>query len=203
MDLFDCAADCIYLLLFPEAIISLTFGAKYALARRCLRILSLGAIFITATALVSGTLVAFGQSRFVMISGIVAVVLDATLDILLIPRFSIEGAASASVIALVFWQLVNCLKLYSVGNMHLFGRNILKPLGVELAALVVLYYAVGHTLHTTYLTLILLFALFVAIYGLAVLLTGSLEQDIYLVTAIGDKVGINTERLRRWMTKFV
>lgn len=191
-------------LLFPESIINFSFGAKYTFASNALRILSLGAIFMTTTALVTGTLIAFGHARFTMISASASLALSATLDIVLIPRFSIEGAAAAATVALVSWYLVSCLRLYSVGNIHPFGQNLIKPLGVSFTALAVLYYTIGDKFHVTFLTLVLFFAFFVVIYGLAVLFTRSLdEQDIFLVTAIGDKIGIDTERLTRWMTKFV
>jgi O-antigen/teichoic acid export membrane protein len=86
-------------------IISRTCGAKYVLAGNALRILSLGGIILTTAALVMQTVAAFGHSRFMMASICAMVAFDATLDVLLIPRFSIKGAATASVTALAFGGL--------------------------------------------------------------------------------------------------
>jgi O-antigen/teichoic acid export membrane protein len=191
-------------LLFPETTISLTFGAKYMLAGNALRILSLGAILLTTTMLAMQTVIAFGHSRFIMASTCAMVALDVTLDVLLIPRFSIEGAATASVTALAFWQVLCCLKLYSVGRIHPFSQNLLKPLGVALGVVVVLYYTLLPSFHGTYLTLPLFFLLFVALYGLALLFTRSLdEQDLDLATTIADKIGIDIEWVKQIMMKFV
>jgi O-antigen/teichoic acid export membrane protein len=164
----------------------------------------LGAILATTTALALETLVAFGRSHFIMVSTFAMVALDATLDFLLIPRFSIEGAATASVIALAFYQLACCLKLYSVARIHPFSRNLLKPLGVTAGIVAVFYYASKGAFHVTYLTIPLFFLLLVAIYGLALLFTRSLDEaDLNVLTAIETRTGINIVLVKRIIAKFV
>jgi hypothetical protein len=144
---------------------------------------------------------------------------DAILDVLLIPLFSIEGAAVASVSALACWQLVNCLKLYSLSGLHPFSRNLLKPLGVVVGALAIYYYASTSPLnlgtleilhdvsknvfHLTYLALPLFFVFFLVVYISAVLLTRSIdEEDLQLITTIETRTGVNFGPLKRFIAQF-
>jgi len=208
------------LFLFPDVIISLTFGSKYAAAADALRILSFGLFLLTTSGLVMDTLLAFGHSRFLMASAFLMLTVDVILDVLLIPLFSIEGAAVADVCALACWQLVNCLKLYSLSGLHPFSRNLLKPLAVVVGALAVFHYALRSALNVgtldilhgvstnvfqvTYLALPLFFVFFLALYILAVLLTRSLdEEDLQLITTIETRTGVNLVPLKRIIEHFM
>jgi O-antigen/teichoic acid export membrane protein len=207
------------LFVFPDMTISLFFGSKYAAAAGALRILSIGVFLATTGGLVMDTLLAFGHSRFLMMSAFLTVAVDAILDVLLIPLFSIEGAAVASVSALACWQLVNCLKLYSLSGLHPFSRNLLKPLGVVVGALAIYYYASTSPLnlgtleilhdvsknvfHLTYLALPLFFVFFLVVYISAVLLTRSIdEEDLQLITTIETRTGVNFGPLKRFIAQF-
>jgi O-antigen/teichoic acid export membrane protein len=206
--------------LFPGVVISLTFGSKYAAAADALRILSIGLFLLTTGGLVMDTLIAFGHSRFLMASAFLMVIVDLILDVLLIPLFSIEGAAVANICSVVCWELVLCLRLYSVSGLHPFSWNLLKPLAVVVGAVAAFYYAsttVGNVrsldildgvltniFHVTYLALPLSFMFFLALYILAVLLTRSLdEEDLHLITTIEARMGADLGTLKRIIKHFM
>jgi O-antigen/teichoic acid export membrane protein len=206
------------LFLFPDLILSLTFGIKYAAAADALRILSLGIFLLTTSGLAVDTLLAFGHSRFLMASTFLMVAVDLILDVLLIPVFSIEGAAVADVSALACWQLANCLKLYSLSGLHPFSRNVLKPFIVVVGALAIVNYVflgtvnmatlgILHGLATgefsvTYLALPFFFLFFMALYFFAVLFTKSFDvEDLQLIVAIETRTGVNLASLKRMVRR--
>jgi O-antigen/teichoic acid export membrane protein len=206
------------LFLFPNLVISLTFGSEYTAAAGALRILSLGLFLLTTSGLVMDTLLAFGHSRFLMGSTFLMLFVDLILDILLIPSLSIQGAAIADVGALTCWQLVNCVKLYSLSGLHPFSRNLLKPLAFVVGALAVVYYVSLSTVNAAtldilsglsagalrYITLPLFFVFFVVIYILAMFFTGSLDaEDLQLIAAIEKRTGVNLAPLKRIVQRFL
>jgi len=139
-----------------------------------------------------------------MWSTLVTAGLNIGLNIILIPSLGIEGAAIASVTAMVCGQLINCWKLYSVYHIHPFSKNLLKPLGGSLTMVFLFYFISKIFLNFTYWMLPLFFAFYCAIYSLTILFTKSFDkEDIAVLLAIEKRTGINATFAKRILQRFL
>jgi O-antigen/teichoic acid export membrane protein len=84
----------------PEAL-SLIWGQKYAGSEAAVRLLMLLAIPATFDAIAYDLLVASGAERFIVWASIVATCIQVGLDVLLIPRWGIQGAVAGMFAAIV------------------------------------------------------------------------------------------------------
>lgn len=89
-----------------EWIITLLYGAEYAPGSRALVILALGFYFHSVLGLNGTTLTSLGWTRAILAVNIVAAVANIVLNLYLIPRYSLIGAAVATTLSYV---LINAL----------------------------------------------------------------------------------------------
>jgi O-antigen/teichoic acid export membrane protein len=85
------------------------FGPEFVAGYDALRILLLGPIVCVGTWAVGLLASMTGYQVEKMVLLVLALVVDVVLNLLLIPRFGIEGAALASAVALASWQLAMVL----------------------------------------------------------------------------------------------
>ena len=117
----------IILVMFPNVILSNLFGSGYSDAVYTMQILALG-FFIHSILGSSGyTLVSIGQVRFLMWSGLIAVIANIIMNIILIPPMGIFGAALATAIVRILISVSWIVKLYTLLGVQPFTMNYIKP----------------------------------------------------------------------------
>ena len=192
------------LCLFPEAVINLCFGTAYITATPALRILSIGFIVKNLFGPNGGTLLAIGDSRFMMWSVLTATIVNVLLNISLIPPLGIVGAAIASAISLTLMSIIISVRLYRLCRAQPLSKNLLKPLVASVVLALLFKAIVGSFLTITLWMLPLLFILYYAIYGTATVLTRSFDkEDIALLLEVEKRTGINAEPIKRILRRFV
>jgi O-antigen/teichoic acid export membrane protein len=192
------------LCLFPEAVLNLLFGSTYIAAAPALRILSFGFIISTLLGPNGNTLMALGESRFLMWSALAAAIVNVLLNIVLIPPMGIVGAAVASLVSLGVANIIYSVKLYSLCRAQPLSKNLLKPVIASIALVALFHFIAGSFLTVTWWVLALLFILYYAIYGIATLLTRSFDrEDAALLLEIGKGSGINTAPLKKVLKRFI
>ena len=192
------------LFLFPEAVIRLFFGAGYVEAGTALRVLSFGFIIGNLSGPNRGTLVALGHARFLMWTTLAAVLLNVVLNIFLIPLLGIVGAAIAFATSIILTNVVRSARVYLLCHANPLSRNLLKPAVVCVLLAFVIQGIAQSFLTITWWLLLVLFVVYVGIYGIATLLTKSLDrEDIALLLEIEKRTGINTGPLKRILRRFV
>jgi len=170
----------IYLLCmtFPDTLMML-FGRRYAEAGPCLAVLSLGFLIQTGTGSVGILITMTGRSWVSLANNVLALGLNVPLNLILIPRFGIVGAASATTISFAVLNLLRIAELFYFEHIHAYRWNHIKPV---LAAMV----AVGMALVTARMFPVLRddLALFCglaigyfAIYTLALIALGLDQED--------------------------
>lgn len=97
-------------LLLPDLILSV-FDDAYLEGVQALSILMVGQIIYLACAPAGTTLVMAGHSMLNMINGIIAVLINLTLNSWLIPKYGIIGAAMASSAAISLWPLMRLFEV--------------------------------------------------------------------------------------------
>lgn len=90
------------LFLFSGVFLSLFFGPAYATGALALQILLVGTVFYLVASLNSHTLTAIGQAKRVTVIIFIAALLNVLLNAFLIPRYSIAGAAVATLVSYLF-----------------------------------------------------------------------------------------------------
>ena len=192
------------LFLFPDVVLNFLFGANYIFAAAALRILSLGFIINNFLGPNGATLIAIGESKFIMWATLATAVLNVGLNVILIPPFGIVGAAVASVVAITTVNLVRCWKLYSLTKAQPLSKNLIKPTLASLGLIFLIYPFSRCFFTVTPLMLPLLFVLYYIIYGLAIIFTKSFDQeDITMLLLIEKKTGVNATAIKRILRRFL
>jgi O-antigen/teichoic acid export membrane protein len=124
---------CLAEVLFAPEILRV-FGRSFASGAPALVILAIGQLVNVGTGTVSNLLAMAGRAKLTLANSVVFLGLSIVLDLLLIPRQGLLGAAVANAGAVV---VVNLLRLWQVHRVLGFGpydRRILRPLAAGLVA---------------------------------------------------------------------
>ena len=101
----------IVLFLFPEFLLSL-FGQEFVIAKTTLLILLIGQAVNAMSGSVGLILQMTGKEKVYQNILLIALVFNIMLNLFLIPKFGIEGAAIASSFSFLFWNLSSVLYIY-------------------------------------------------------------------------------------------
>jgi O-antigen/teichoic acid export membrane protein len=192
------------LCLFPEAVLNLFFGPTYVAAAPALRILSLGFIISNLFGPNQSIPLAMGQSRFLMWTALAGVIASVTLNVALIPPLSIVGAAIAMAVSVNLIKIILAIKAYSLCRAQPMSKNLLKPVIASVILALLFKLVAVHIVAINWWMLLLLFILYYAIYGIAVVLTRSFDrEDIALLLEIEKMSGINAGAIKKILGRFV
>jgi O-antigen/teichoic acid export membrane protein len=192
------------LFLFPETVLNFLFGANYIFAANALRILSIGYIINNFLGPNGSTLIAIGESKFLMWATAATAILNIGLNIALIPPLGIVGAAIASVVAITSINLTRCWKLYSLTEAQPLSKNLIKPTLVSSGLIFLIYFTFTGFLTITLWMLPLLFILYYVIYGSAILFTKSFDrEDLTMLLAIEKRANINATFIKKILRAFL
>ncbi len=96
----------LYAAVFPEGIIRLLFGAQYVAGAQALMILALGILCYNLSG-VSGTLItAVGRPKIILLAEFSSFLANVVLNILLIPRYGVNGAAAATAVSFALFGFI-------------------------------------------------------------------------------------------------
>ena len=101
----------IVLFLFPASLLSL-FGQEFVIAKTTLLILLIGQAVNAMSGSVGLILQMTGKEKVYQNILLIALVFNIMLNLFLIPKFGIEGAAIASAFSFLFWNLSSVLYIY-------------------------------------------------------------------------------------------
>jgi O-antigen/teichoic acid export membrane protein len=106
---------------FGEELLITAFGPEYAGGYLALVVLATGQLLNAAAGSVGALLNMTGHARDTVAGLLAGAILNATLNLVLIPLYGIEGAAYATAITFVFWNV-------------LLHRKVRQRLGIESSA---------------------------------------------------------------------
>jgi O-antigen/teichoic acid export membrane protein len=114
----------LYLLavIFGPEIITV-FGHSYQAGATVMVILGLTMLLATGCGQVDMVLVTTGRSSWSLLNGLLAVVINVGLDVLLIPRYGITGAAIGWSAAITLTNLMPLAQIAATERLHPFGRG--------------------------------------------------------------------------------
>ncbi|WP_336359322.1 flippase [Haladaptatus sp. ZSTT2] len=182
--------------LFPTASIRLTFGEQYVSGAAALSILSIAFFSHAIAGPNSDTLTSLGHTRLIMFDNTLVAGVNFVLNVVLIPPYSVLGAAVATAVAYVLLNLLYSYQLYRVtGIQPITGSLVrLSLVAVGLSALV--YLPVTNQWITSVPLLVLVAAVAVIGYTVAVLRFGIGSEELVLLESVEDRFDIDLGRLK-------
>ncbi|MCG2794826.1 MAG: flippase [Actinomycetia bacterium] len=179
----------IILLFYPSEILRLLFGVRYVGAAYVLQVLVVGGLVRAVVGLNVTTLIAYGKSTLTMLDTVSFAILNIVLNLLLIPRYGINGAAIATTASLITGGIVVSGQVYYFYRIQPIDKNCIKPILASLPALIALYYPLKAALRLTLWILPFYYFLFLAVSIGAVIVTRSLETtDRVLYRALRQRL---------------
>lgn len=106
--------------LYPEFILTKLYGAQYASGATVLRILSMGFVVNSYLGFRYQTIIASGDSKFLMKCSMASAGINILLNFMLVPQFGMVGAAIASSISFASIEVLMCFRLWKKQNIHPF-----------------------------------------------------------------------------------
>lgn len=184
----------VILISFPERIIALLFGAEYTGGTVALVVLCLGFVTHTVVGPNGTTLTSMGRTRTIMYDNIVVATLNTVLNLVLIPRYSILGAAIATAVAYAVINLLYSVQLYRALGIVPFPRDASRLYLFCLVGTGVLLWAQFFT--PTLLRTVLSVG-FLAVFPYAVIKLGGIgPREVAMLDEAGERVGLDSGRVR-------
>jgi O-antigen/teichoic acid export membrane protein len=188
---------------FPEVVIRFTFGPEYRSGALTLSVLAVG-FFITASAGPNGNaLTAIGKPRAIMYDNVAVVVVNVVLNLLLIPRYSILGAAIATTVGYVLMDGLYLAQLYRATGIHPFRRETIVPAATALCLWAALTLALRPIVASPAIRLLVAVGTYLVVYPIIIVRLGGVEpEDIGLIEAFEDRIGVDIGPVRRVARQF-
>ena len=161
--------------LFPGSVIFHLFGSDYLPAAPALTVLIFGYFLRVVAGPTGATIKAIDRSKVELVSASVGTVANVVVNVLLIPRYGIVGAAFGTAIGFLVYNLLELTVIYKDTRSHPFSTNLIKPsvLTVGFAIGLKLYFAEGRL---SIPALMILGAAFGLIQLVAIILTRSFDE---------------------------
>lgn len=185
---------------FPETVIGITFGEKYVPGSLVLVVLSFGFFSNVMTGPNGNALIALGETRFIMLVNAFVAIVNFGLNLILIPRFSILGAAVATAVSYTLLNSLSSLELFSETGIHPVSLSAVKLIVGSVLALVVTYNLVPRLGRGYYVWSMFVVLSFSVVYPLVVLsLVEFTEEEIEIVGQVETRVKTDLELLKKLM----
>lgn len=183
---------------FPRRIILLTFGAKYVSGEAALAVLASGFFIHAVFGLNQQTVVSLGETKVKMYADFGAATTNLILNLLLIPQFGPLGAAVATSVTFIGMNIALTTYLYRRVGIVPFNAAILTPAAVGIGSFAVVYAVIRTTLSPTVPVMVAGFSVFVAIYWIAILRFGGIEEEeVIIIDSIEERLGVDFEPIKR------
>lgn len=181
----------------PRTVIGLTFGSEYTSGGLVLTVLAAGFVTHAVTGPSGNMLTALGRSRTIMYDNSLVAAVNVAVNLVLIPRYSLLGAAVATTVGYALMNGLYLVQLHRSTGMHPFRRALVAPSVAAVALWVGLYLGGGLLLPDDPVALAVRAGAFIALYPLVLLYFGGVEpEDVSLVTAFENRIGVDLAPVR-------
>lgn len=190
--------------IFPKHCLNLFFGVDFIPAFASLQIIAFGFLIHVLFGMNGLTTMVIGKTRINMWANIIAVLVNIALNIILIPKFGIVGAALASCTSLILRNVFISLRLYQLSKIQPFTKNFVKPVVLFFIATVPIYVYTRRIAINSWWVLPLFFVLFIMIYLVSLIITRSIDkEDIMIVKVFERRTSIKLNLVRKLLRRFI
>lgn len=189
------------MVLFPVQILSV-FGHTYTDGATALIIMAFSTLILVGTGMGGIIIDMTGHTRLKLINSIIRLTVFIALDILLIPRWGVVGAATAALVGETTVNLLRIGQVYYLFRLLPYNRDFIKPLGAAAIALA-LTLMVGRRFppEASWLFTALGMATLLASYGGLLLLFGPTPEEQAMLAAARRRAGLAHRRARTALTR--
>lgn len=178
------------LISYPTSVLKIIGGTDFTIGNIVLIILSLG--FIISTVVIPSTIVllAVGKVKFLLMNTIIAVIINMVLNLLLIPKYGMIGAAISFFVTALIVNLLRLIEVKKLFRIQPFNFKYDRLLCVFLIAGLIAFYTTKYLSMNQYYTLFISFFIFALIsFILFFALKCYSKDDIEVLNAIKMKLG--------------
>jgi O-antigen/teichoic acid export membrane protein len=177
----------IVLVLFPRPLLHL-FGRGFAGAATITVVLAIGQMFDVATGPTGYMLVMSGRPYLTMANNVFALALNIGLNLYLIPRHGIRGAAVAWALSIALINVAKVAQVWITMRMHAFDIGFAK--GCAAGAIAMLAGLAVHTAMRGFAALLVGAVAITTVYAGALLALGLREEDRVVLRRLGQRIGL-------------
>ena len=193
----------IFLFIFSKQIIILVFGNGFAGAEITFKILAISTIIANFSGLNGATLVSIGKTRLVLYSLACATIMNIILNIFLIPKYGIEGAAISVSVAVISFNIIKSSIVYKKINAIPISYNLIKPTILLIMITPLFYFFKDYYSFVNKWYIFIFLLILYLLYFVFFLITKSIDQeDIDIIDIIGKKIHLNIRFLTKFLRKF-
>jgi len=182
--------------LYPQTVIQITFGTEYVVGAASLVVLSTAFFSHAVAGPNSNALTAIGKTRLIMYDNAAVAVVNFILNLVLIPRYSVLGAAVATAVAYVLLNVLYSYQLYQVARIVPVSRSLLLAAAIGGALGLGLNGLSTVLVGTEPIRLLLFVALFTPTYALIAIRFGITADEVKLFFEIEDRLGVDLTPIR-------
>jgi O-antigen/teichoic acid export membrane protein len=183
------------MVLFSDQVIRLLFGSQYSVAATALAILAFSNLVSASVGRVGSYLKSKGHTRIILYNTLVTVVVNLALNIYLIPKYGITGAAIATATSAILGELLIFAETYRYEDVISLHPKMLRTLISGAVSITATYLIVDSIFQVTpFWALIPAGILFFTLHILIFLKIGGLNNyDREIILTLGRKAGIEEE----------
>lgn len=191
-------------LLFPDQIITILFGAEYSAGATALSILVFGFVLTTVVGPADIILQIYGKTKILMMTHYTGAGINILLNFFLIPLYGVNGAAFATGFSLAFLYLLNFLFAYRIAKIQPFRSSYLKIIFASVIAVFVVYLLTKYVIGVSVFVLITMLFVFLLFYFFLLLLMKSFEEeDLMIMRSIDQRLGTKSDWIREFIKRFL
>ncbi|MBI2631596.1 flippase [Candidatus Pacearchaeota archaeon] len=168
------------MLLFPGAIINLFFGETYLVAEQSLRLLAIGTLFGSLAIVPSHLISMTGRSKLMLTNITFMLGLNLLLNILLVPKYGMLGAALSTMSILILLSIVYFTQIRYFLSFIPLRRKMINILLASLIPLIIIS-VLKNLISLNFITVIILGTFFLLLYGLFIFIFKCLDKNDLLI----------------------
>jgi len=184
--------------LFGADIVGILFTENYLVFPVALLILTLGRFLNSSVGPTGKTLEAFGNTRLWLLNTTIMIIVNITLNFLLIPKYGLIGAAISHATSLSVIALAELIEIYLLFRLQPFNREYFKYILTAIIATGLVFYVQSLIPEMNITTLVCLNILLLLLFITGLYLTKSIDDvDIEIMRAIKSKSYLQGKALKR------
>ena len=173
---------------FPEALLNILFGEGFGAAANSLRVLSIGSFFLAFSSLSNKLITMTGKSKVIFVHIIIVASVNIVLNLILIPRFGILGAAIATTTSFILISIISFAQTFHYLRIFPIRRKILNTIFPGILSIALLLY-LKTLLPSNLISLIVLSGFFFLSYFLLILVFRALDKnDLMIIKSFFRKI---------------
>lgn len=177
------------ILLLAKPMLSI-FGADFVTGSEGLIILAFATLFNAATGVCGSVITMTGYSKLTFANSIIYLVLNIALDMWLIPRLGVVGAALGVMLSSVLINLLRMVQIFWLLRIWPYDRSFLKPVVAALVAVLPTYLVNLWLLSTSWVVqLVVGTLLLTGIYVIVIVLLKLSEEDRLVLERLWARLG--------------